>query len=101
MADTEESVCESHTCHSGGICHLLSRLDIGLTVVVSSRQVFEYHLERAESKAVGIVGRHYRGNCFKVMAHSVDTRSGGKSARCTHMEIGVDYRHLRQKLIVC
>ena len=45
VAYAEEGVCESHTCHGGGISHLLSRLDVVGAVVIGSGQILKYSFD--------------------------------------------------------
>ena len=101
VADSEERVCERHTCHCCGVSHFFTGFNVYLTVIVSAGEIFEYRLQRLFRKTVGIIGSHNRSVCFQRVGNGVDTGSGGKSSRRAHMEIGVDYSHIGQQLIVC
>ncbi len=103
----KERVCERHTCHCSGICHLLARNIVGRTrvisggsAVVSSGQVVEDHLKRLLSQTVGVVGSHNGSESLKVVSYRVDTRSGGQSLRTAHHHVRVNDSHLGHKLVV-
>ena len=100
VAYSEECVCESHARHSRGVCHFFTRKHVGLSVVVSARQIFENGFQRFERKTVGVIGRHHRRVRFQRVSYGVDTACGGKSARRAHMEIRVDNCHFGQKFVV-
>jgi len=101
VAYAEEGVGKCHTCHCGGVCHLLTRLYVGQTVVICAGEVFEYHLERLNGKPVGIIGSHYRCISLKRVRDRIYAGGGGESARRGHVEIGIDYRHVGKQLVVC
>ena len=100
VADTEECVCECHTCHRSSVSHLLTCLYVGLTVIVCSGKVLKDHLESAECKTVSVVGCEHCGVSLNCVGYCVDTRSSSESLGSGHMEIGVDDCHVGKKLVV-
>ena len=100
VADAEEGIGERHTGHCRGVCHFFASFDIGLTVVVGAWQVFEDDFEGLNGEPIGVVGRHNRGVGFERVCDGIDTRGGGQTARCAHVEIGIDDGHIGEEFVV-